>query len=240
MIKNLIFDWSGTLVDDLDPVVATTNAVLGHFGRDPLTREKFLEHFELPYTRFYERYLPEVPIADAAALYLRYFPEGGGKVVEIDGARRFLDAAKERGMRLFILTSVPQSHWEEQAEAVGMRDYFEESWTAVVDKAEFCPGKISEVGLSPSETAFVGDMRHDIDAGHAAGLLTVATLTGYECLDRLSRANPHLVIRDLSQLSGFLETEHVSSKMRSERPVATVGALIFDTEDRVLLVRTAK
>jgi len=48
MLKNLIFDWSGTLVDDLDPVVATTNKTLGAYGRDPLTREEFLEKFELP------------------------------------------------------------------------------------------------------------------------------------------------------------------------------------------------
>lgn len=237
MIKNLIFDWSGTLVDDLDPVVATTNAVLGHYGRAALTREEFLECFELPYTRFYQRCLPEVPIADVEALYLRHFPRDGGSVTELDGARRLLDAARERGMRLFILTSVPQPHWDEQAGQVGLKNYFEEAWTGVVDKAEFCGPKILESGLNPEETAFVGDMRHDIEAGHAAGLLTVATLTGYECIDRLSEAEPHLVVRDLHHLASFLES--VSARVAG-RPVATVGALIFDGDDRILLVRTEK
>lgn len=237
MIRNLIFDWSGTLVDDLGPVVATTNAVLGHYGKGPLTREEFLADFELPYTRFYERFLPEVPIAEVETLYLRHFPRDGGKVVELDGARRLLDAARARGMRLFILTSVPELHWQAQARQVGLEKYFEEVWAAVVDKQEFCGSKVAEIGLVPEETAFVGDMRHDIEAGHAAGLLTVATLTGYECLERLSRAQPHIVVRDLHRLSSVLESVAVAAM---QRPIATVGALVFDADDRVLLVRTAK
>jgi phosphoglycolate phosphatase-like HAD superfamily hydrolase len=37
MIKNLIFDWSGTLANDLGSVLHATNATLEQFGKRVLT-----------------------------------------------------------------------------------------------------------------------------------------------------------------------------------------------------------
>ena len=52
MFRNLIFDWSGTLVDDLGPVIEATNAVLGKYDLPPLDREGFRRRFRLPYREF--------------------------------------------------------------------------------------------------------------------------------------------------------------------------------------------
>ena len=41
MIRNIIFDWSGTLVDDLPAVLAATNFVFEQCGVEALTLEKF-------------------------------------------------------------------------------------------------------------------------------------------------------------------------------------------------------
>ena len=38
---------------------------------------------------------------------------------------------------------------------------------------------IDECTLNPQETIFVGDMQHDIEAGHCAEVFTVAVLGGY-------------------------------------------------------------
>ena len=40
-MRNVIFDWSGTLVDDLPPVVEATNAVLRHYGLAAMDRTRF-------------------------------------------------------------------------------------------------------------------------------------------------------------------------------------------------------
>ena len=46
MFRNLIFDWSGTLVDDLPPVLDATNRVLEVYGKTPLDRDEFRDRFE--------------------------------------------------------------------------------------------------------------------------------------------------------------------------------------------------
>ena len=63
MIKNLIFDWSGTLANDLPCVLRTTNAMLEHFGQQAMTEAQFREQFRLPFTEFYDEVLPGVELA---------------------------------------------------------------------------------------------------------------------------------------------------------------------------------
>jgi len=238
LLKNLIFDWSGTLVDDLPPVIATTNIIVEHYGKQALTREQFLDRFELPYTKFFDRYLPGVPLEELQALYQEHFPADGGDVVALPGSLEFLKAARARGLRLFILSSVPQNHWDQQAAKTGLDGFFKETWTGVVEKCAYCIDRVKEFDLDPAETTFIGDMRHDIEAGNAAGLTTIATLTGYEGIDRLAQADPDLVVRDLVHLKNLLESG--GGLLTRDLPFATVGALIFDDDDRVLLVRTEK
>jgi phosphoglycolate phosphatase len=47
-VQNIIFDWSGTLVDDLPVVLEATNAVMREFGRKDLTRDDFRGGFAFP------------------------------------------------------------------------------------------------------------------------------------------------------------------------------------------------
>jgi len=58
--------------------------------------------------------------------------------------------------------------------------------------------------LNPWHTAFVGDMRHDIEAGKAARVLTIASCTGYESVAKLQSAAPDHLIANLSELPPLL------------------------------------
>jgi phosphoglycolate phosphatase len=53
MIRNLIFDWSGTLADDLPSVLCAVNGMLRAAGRAELTRAEFQARFRLPYPEFF-------------------------------------------------------------------------------------------------------------------------------------------------------------------------------------------
>ena len=55
MIRNIIFDWSGTLVDDLSAVWRSTNFTLENADRPPLSLKEFRAEFCLPFNEFYER-----------------------------------------------------------------------------------------------------------------------------------------------------------------------------------------
>jgi phosphoglycolate phosphatase len=63
VIRNIIFDWSGTLVDDLPAVLKASNFVLTQSGKAAMSLDEFRAEFQLPFSSFYDRHTPGVPMA---------------------------------------------------------------------------------------------------------------------------------------------------------------------------------
>jgi len=238
-IRNLIFDWSGTLVDDFPPVFAATNAVFEAFGEEPWTEGQFRERFYLPFTDFYRQWLPLATMEELDRHYHEVFHRFQEGIPLLPGAREVLEYARGEGMGVFLLSTIAARHWEIQATRLDVARYFRKAYTGALDKRVVIGDLLMEQGALPSETLFVGDMRHDVDSAKSAGVVAAAVLTGYDSLEKLKQSQPDHLFRDLFGLLGFLQ-RHSREASREDRPVATVGALIFGEGGRVLLVQTHK
>lgn len=233
MLRNLLLDWSGTLVDDLPPVIGATNYVLEHYGRPALTRDEFRATFRLPFTEFYEEHLPDVPLPELDALFHRRFVEIQDDVAPLPGLYEFLDFCRASGRRLFLLSSMKREHFEVQSAKLGLAHYFEHPYVGIHDKR----AKIAEIltthGLERDHTAFVGDMIHDVETARHGGVMSIAMLTGYDSIEKLTPSKPDVVVTSLHELRRLLQHDIFA------RPVATVGALISH-RGRLLMIRTRK
>jgi phosphoglycolate phosphatase-like HAD superfamily hydrolase len=234
MFKNLIFDWSGTLVDDMGPVIEATNAVLGKYGIAPYDREGFRRGFRLPYREFYAEILPGVSLEELEAHFRPAFDAAVSTVTVLPHAREKLEWARARGMRMFVLTSMDADAFVRQLHEFGMEDFFEKTYAGVLDKRDLIDSIIETHGLIREETAFVGDMTHDIETARHGGISSIAVLTGYHHAEVLAAVRPDITVPDLGVLVKMME------KRRAERPIATVGALIHDGQGKVLMIRTHK
>ena len=94
MIRNIIFDWSGTLVDDLPAVWKATNYVLAQAQREEMTLEQFRAEFCLPFTTFYDKYTPHVPLPQLETWFHSEFRQVQHSVCELPHAREFLEFAE--------------------------------------------------------------------------------------------------------------------------------------------------
>jgi len=246
MIRNVIFDWSGTLVDDLPAVLDATNHVFVQAGLEPLTRERFCREFELPFTRFYERFLPHVPKKQLETWFHVRFAEVHAELVTpLPWAREFLEYCAETGMKTFVLSSVRADHYQQQAEAAGFASFLQVPYLGVWDKRDRIHELIKTHGLDPAETVFIGDMCHDIDTAKHGGVRSCAVLTGYNSLEQLRTASPDCIVEHLGEYRTILQREREAAQTPAVRnggrfPLVTVGALIRDDCDRVLMVRTRK
>ena len=52
---HVIWDWNGTLVDDVDVAVAAVGKLLGEHGLPQISRRDYLETFCFPITEYYRR-----------------------------------------------------------------------------------------------------------------------------------------------------------------------------------------
>ncbi len=203
-MKNIILDWSGTLVDDLGPVVQATNAIFRHYGRPEMTLEQFRTYFRLPFSGFYAEFLPEAGTEGLEVLYERFFAGLQDDVSLLPGAREFLDFCARTGRRTFLLSTIKQNHFETQATRLGVRDAFEHPYVEILDKREKIREILATHALDPAETAFVGDMVHDIETARHGGVLDIAVLTGFDSPAKLQAVQPSITIDNLSTLQKLL------------------------------------
>jgi phosphoglycolate phosphatase len=205
MIRNVILDWSGTLVDDLPAVWRATNFVMRQAGVAELSLEQFRAEFRLPYLDFYQRYTPHVPIAQLEAWFYIHFRQVQDTVTELPYAREFLVFCRDRGLMTLLLSTVPHEHYTVQAARFGFDRYLNHPHLGVGDKRAKIHELLATHHLEPQETVFVGDMQHDIETAKHGGIVSCAVLTGYNSLEQLRASKPNLVVEHLGELQRILE-----------------------------------
>lgn len=246
MIRNIIFDWSGTLVDDLPAVLQASNFVLVQSGKTAMSLAEFRAEFSLPFTRFYDRHTPHVPMAQLEEWFHAEFRRSQDSVVELPHTREFLEFCRAKKFRTFVLSTIHGDHFQAQCRVNRFDAYIEKAYTDVWDKREKIHEILRENNLKPDETLFVGDMEHDIATAHHGGIHSCAVLTGYNTLDQLRAAGPDLIVEHLGELKRVLLKNHFNLKPveladETEPPLATVGALIFNANrTEVLMICTHK
>jgi len=247
VIRNIIFDWSGTLIDDLPAVWEATNYVLKKAGLDALTLEEFRSEFTLPFTGFYQQYTPHIPMNQLEEWFHTKFNEVQDLVTEIKYAGEFLQFCCQNKLKTMVLSSVRPDHYYKQAKKTGFIDFIDSAYLGVRDKRHKIRELLQSEKINPLQTLFVGDMEHDIETARFGGVYSCAVLTGYNEPRKLRFAEPDLIVENLAELKEILEqcnfditSRIIKSQSPKSRPVVTVGALIFDNQNRVLLVQTYK
>ena len=245
MIRNIIFDWSGTLVDDLPAVLKASNFVLTQSGKPEMSLDTFRAEFSLPFTKFYKRHTPEVPMQQLESWFHSSFKQAQDSVIELPHAREFLEFCRAKKIRTFLLSTVHGDYFKTQCRVTGFDAFLDRPYTDVWDKREKIHEILAENNLKPDETLFIGDMEHDIETARHGGIHSCAVLTGYNTVGQLRAAKPDLIVEHLGELKRVLLKNHFHLKPvepveDAEPPLATVGALIFNAKNEVLMIRTHK
>jgi phosphoglycolate phosphatase-like HAD superfamily hydrolase/ADP-ribose pyrophosphatase YjhB (NUDIX family) len=248
VIRNIIFDWSGTLVDDLPAVWEASNHVFRRAGLPEMPLDRFRAEFCLPYKKFYDHHIPHIPLDQLEMWFHGHFQQAQESVVALPHAREFLEFCRERQLRTFLLSTVPEIYFAVQKEKTGLGEFLERPYLGVWDKRKKIHDILSENELAPAETIFIGDMQHDIETARHGGIGSCAVLTGYNGLEQLRAAEPDLIVEHLGELRQLLERNGMklrpagagASPGTRNHPLVTVGAAIFDDAGRVLMIRTPK
>ncbi len=246
MIRNIIFDWSGTLVDDLPAVWEASNYVLTQAGQAEISLDQFRAEFCLPFKKFYDKHTPGVPMGRLEEWFHGRFREVQASVCALPHAEEFLKLCRQHQIRTFLLSTVAADHFAVQEHATGFGKYLDRPYIGVWDKRQKIHDILAENHLKPEETLFIGDMQHDIETAKHGGIHSCAVLTGYNTLDQLRAAKPDLIVEHLGELNDILQqndfhlTHPVKRFEATHPPVVTVGGLIFNPSSEVLLVRTHK
>lgn len=122
--------------------------------------------------------------------------------------RPLLSALRDQGLRLGVATNDSEVPARQHLANHGITDCFDfisgyDSGHGAKPGPGMCLAFARQLGLEPSRVAMVGDSRHDLEAGRAAGMRTVAVLTGIAKREELE---PHadVVLTDIGAIPSWL------------------------------------
>lgn len=210
MIKNIIFDWSGVINDNLLTAYNTAMLIFEQFGARRISLKEFKEEWEQPYMVFYNKYLPDLSKTDEDAAYrdsykiavYKYPPKLYSHIK--DTLKKF----KNAGIKMVVISSDPSENLLSDIEEFSLRGLFAEINGEVHDKAEVIHEVIERNQLNSAETVFIGDTTHEIRAGKSADTKTAGVTWGYQNEDKIKAANPDFIVHNLKELELVILGEH--------------------------------
>ncbi len=199
-MQTLLFDWSGTLVDDFSPTWYATNAVFKAYGLQEMSVAEFRQEFFLPYPDFYKKFVPGVPLEELEEVFVDAFAKSPQPVTLLEKSAETLVWLKEQGFRLMVVTSMGTKNFMKQAVEFGVYDLFEACYSGVLNKSDTMPQIIEKHGLDVSKCCYIGDMVHDIRTAHSVEMSSIAVLSGYDSVERLAKEKPTLIVENVPHL----------------------------------------
>ncbi|MCX4508726.1 HAD hydrolase-like protein [Streptomyces sp. NBC_01619] len=111
---HLVWDWNGTLLDDIHTVIEATNASFAEIGLGPITLERYRELYCVPVPLFYERLMGRLPTDDEwavmDAVFHKHYWQRADACVLTAGAAELLAERQEAGRTQSLLSLAPHEH----------------------------------------------------------------------------------------------------------------------------------
>jgi len=200
MIKNIIFDWSGVINDNIKTTYCAATAVLKHFGAEGMTFEDFRKNWVMPYMDFYNRYLPDLNIDDQRAVYEAAYREQCPKPKDYPGMLGFLKKCKATNIRLFIVSSDPKNQIFNEIKDWGMEGLFDEVAYEILDKSKSVEMIIEKHSLPIANTLFIGDTDYEVRVGKKLKIKGAGVTWGAHDEEKLRVADPDYIFNNIDDM----------------------------------------
>lgn len=209
-IKHLIWDWNGTLFNDVQLSVDIINNLLKINKLPQITYEKYRDIFTFPVSDYYKLAGFDFNKTSFEILGKMFMEEYENRKYEMNlfnGAKEILEIVRSRGISQSVLSAYKYDTLLEVLEHYCISEYFE----SVSGLDNIYAGSKEHLGIElrkrlnfhKSEILLVGDTLHDADVAKAMDVDCVLISNGHQSADKL-KANGNLVLSDLSELKHLL------------------------------------
>ncbi|MFE7779150.1 HAD family hydrolase [Streptomyces sp. NPDC057445] len=179
---HLVWDWNGTLLDDIHAVIEATNASFAEIGLEPITLERYRDLYCVPVPLFYERLMGRMPSDEEwvvmDAVFHKHYWQRAETCVLTAGAAELLIERQSSGRTQSLLSLAPH----EQLVPIVRRHGIEERFLRVdgriggshVGKTEHMVRHLSALeDVPPERIVVIGDAVDDAVAAAHVGAKAV-------------------------------------------------------------------
>lgn len=206
---HIIWDFNGTVLDDLAPCIEVLNIMLKRRSLPLCDEKRYKEIFGFPIKSYYKTAGFDFDKEDFSVLadeWAELYREKTADCVLCDGVKEALDFFADRQIPQIILSATERTLLTEQLRSLGISDYFEETLALdnlyAFSKVEL--GKAWVKRVLPKKALFLGDTLHDCETATAMGVDCALIATGHQSRKRLLSAGVP-VYGNIAELIGKAE-----------------------------------
>jgi pyrophosphatase PpaX len=208
----ILFDLDGTLIDSIELILSSARYAFAKMERECPPDSEWLAGIGIPLFTMFGRYAKDDADRNAfIAAYREHQLANHDRLVRCyGGVVDTVAALRERGHELGIVTSKSEALALRGLVHVGLAKYMDtivgcDSSTRHKPDPEPVRIALHRLACSPHDALFLGDSVHDINAGNAAGVMTVAATWGAFSRSDLEAGSPSAYLDDISGLLGVVE-----------------------------------
>jgi len=209
VIRCILFDLDGTLIDSYDAIAESLNIARKAFSLPPYPREEVVRRVGHGLEDLMEQALGAENVVEGVRLFREHYQKVSLPMTQLlPGVESTARKLRERGYALAIITNKPAYFSRKILENLGVEDLF-----PVIYGPELAPAKpnpemvfrsLKDCHCSKAEAIIVGDMTVDRDTARNAGLPFYAIPTGSESRETLLASGPDQMLEHFEDLLDLL------------------------------------
>ena len=210
---SVIWDFNGTLIDDLDHVVYSVNIQLAKRKLPTLTVDTYRSIFGFPVEDYYRRVgfnLEMESMADLSSEFFATYAPGLKDCLLHDGVIETLQRFKSIKLRQFVLSAMEEEMLRSMIEHFEIEAYFDGVYglAHLEGDSKVSRGRdlLRDFNIEPRETLLIGDTDHDAEVAETLHLSAALLTLGHQSDERLRTTN-HAVYGSLQELTQTLFPE---------------------------------
>lgn len=213
MIKNvshIIWDWNGTLFDDVDLCVDNINWLLEKYGLQKITKDKYREIFTFPVIEYYRKAGFDLDKLDFYTLgkeWMERYEKEKHKAGLAENAAEIVQYLFKTGIEQSILSAYSQHTLVEIVDKFNLTKYIKNivGLDNIYAESKINLGKklMNILDLNSDEVILIGDTVHDYEVSLELGCGCILVSSGHQSKNELEKCNVPIV-NNLSELKSFL------------------------------------
>ncbi len=204
--KHIIWDWNGTIINDVALSMELINRLLSARGLKTLNVEEYREIFTIPVKNYYAELGFDFSIESFEVVGREWMDGYESRKFECglyDGVTDVLNRIKQLGIGQSILSAYSQTTLEEMVEHHGLKKYFEHvvGLDNIYAAGKMHLGKdlMKLLGNGKGETLLIGDTEHDYEVACEIGADCILSSNGHQSEKKL-KALDCRVIENINHL----------------------------------------
>jgi phosphoglycolate phosphatase len=210
--KHIIWDWNGTLLNDIALCIQVLNRLLARRERTPITQEDYRQNFGFPVIHFY-KYLgletDESSFEQVSREFIEDYERHWFKECALHPeAASVLTQLTQLGISHSVLSAAKQEALDAGIQHFGIHPHF--LGLAGADNI-YAEGKIAkghnwvqQLDWDPGEIVLIGDTVHDYEVAQAIGTDCILMAHGHHSFERLSETKAQ-VVHSLQELVPLIQ-----------------------------------